>query len=113
MVASAEVDPNGCDLPTYIAVDVSLFVSSASDINCNGIPDECEPVPSDFDGDLDVDQDDLDAFGNCASGPAIALVAGCEDKDFDKDNDVDQSDFGIIQRCISGENNPGDPNCAD
>ena len=55
--------------------------------------------------------DDVDAFESCASGPAIPLTPGCEDKDFDTDNDTDQSDFGILQRCYSGEDNPADPNC--
>lgn len=113
MTATAEVDPEGCDLPTYIAVEVTLFVSSASDVNGNGTPDTCEPVPGDFDGDLDVDRDDLDAFESCASGPAIPLTTGCENKNFDGDNDVDQCDFAVIQRCYSGENVFGDPTCAD
>ena len=60
-----------------------------------------------------VDSDDIDTFEACASGPAVPLTSGCEDTDFDSDNDADQSDFGIVQRCISGEDNPGDPNCAD
>jgi hypothetical protein len=113
MVASAEVDPEGCDLPTFITVDVTLFVSSASDINGNGTPDSCEPVPGDFNGDLDVDKGDLDAFEECASGPGVPMAAGCEDKDFDNDGDGDQSDFAVIQKCISGENVFGDPNCAN
>jgi hypothetical protein len=113
MIATVEVDPEGCDLPTYISVDVTLFVSSASDINGNGKPDECEPVPGDFDGDLDVDRDDLDEFEACASGPEVPMAVGCEEKDFDNDGDGDQSDFAVIQRCYSGENVFGDPDCAD
>lgn len=70
-------------------------------------------VVGDFDRDGDVDQNDYSLFVSCASGPAIPLTPGCEDKNLDSDNDVDQSDFGIFQRCYSGENNPGDPNCAD
>jgi hypothetical protein len=69
-------------------------------------------IPGDFDNDGDVDLNDFDIFQACASGPAIPLNPGCEDKDFDSDNDVDQSDFGIFQRCISGESNPANPNCA-
>ncbi|MGD2111452.1 MAG: hypothetical protein PVI86_18905 [Phycisphaerae bacterium] len=42
MVASAEVDPFGCDPNTYITVDVRLFVASGSDLNENGVLDECE-----------------------------------------------------------------------
>ena len=69
--------------------------------------------PCDLDNDGDVDQKDLDLFTGCASGPAIPLTSGCENRDFDHDNDVDQADFGIFQRCLSGPNIPADPNCAD
>lgn len=50
LVTTAEVDPLGCDLPTYVTVDAQLFVPSAADGNANGIPDECEigvePIPT-------------------------------------------------------------------
>jgi hypothetical protein len=55
-------------------------------------------VVPDYDQDCDVDQDDLQLFEACASGPGIALAATCEAKDFDQDDDVDQSDFGAFQR---------------
>jgi hypothetical protein len=42
MVATVEVDPNGCDLDTFITVDVQLYVPSVADENENGIPDECD-----------------------------------------------------------------------
>ncbi|GMU20384.1 MAG: hypothetical protein AMXMBFR13_04810 [Phycisphaerae bacterium] len=79
-------------------------------VDSDGCPDP--PIPADFDEDGDVDGDDVTAFEACASGPAIPLTAGCEDKDFDNDGDGDQSDFGVVQLCYSGQNNPGDPNCA-
>lgn len=79
-------------------------------VDADGCPDP--PIPADFDEDGDVDGDDVTAFEACASGPAIPLTAGCEDKDFDNDGDGDQSDFGVVQLCYSGQNNPGDPNCA-
>jgi len=41
-VATAEVAPDECPPFTYITVDVSLPVSSAADLNENGVPDECE-----------------------------------------------------------------------
>jgi hypothetical protein len=68
-------------------------------------------VPGDFDGDLDVDQIDMDAFMLCDLGPAIPVTGGCASKDLDFDGDVDAADFGIFQRCYSGVD-PGDPNCA-
>ena len=44
MVASAEVDPFGCDPNTYVTVEARLFVSSENDLNENGLLDECESV---------------------------------------------------------------------
>jgi len=71
------------------------------------------PAPGDFDLDDDVDQDDLDLFEACASGPGVPIASGCEGRDFDNDGDADQSDFAIVQRCYSGADVPGDPNCAN
>ena len=94
--------PDGCDnCPNTI---------SGAPVDANGCPDPA--IPADFDNDGDVDQNDVDAFEACASGPAVPLTPGCEDKDFDDDNDTDQSDFAIVQRCISGEDVPGDPSCS-
>ena len=44
LVASDEVDPFGCNTATYVSVDLTLWVSSAADLNGNGVPDECEAV---------------------------------------------------------------------
>ena len=60
-----------------------------------------QTVQGDFDHDGNVDSDDLGLFDSCASGPAIPLAAGCEDRDLDHDNDVDQSDFGFFQASYS------------
>lgn len=69
-------------------------------------------VPVDFDADCDVDQDDVDHFQSCATGPTAGPPAsGCEDADLDEDGDVDQSDFGLLQRCISGPDATADPDC--
>jgi len=70
-------------------------------------------APVDFDQDCDVDQDDVDAFSACTSGPDLPLAGGCEDKDLDHDNDVDQKDFATMQLCLTGANIVADPNCAD
>ncbi len=94
--------PDGCDLcPSTIP---------GATVDADGCP---PAIPADFDNDGDVDKDDVDAFEACASGPAVLVAGGCEDKDFDNDGDGDQSDFAVVQRCISGANNPGDPACAD
>lgn len=73
-----------------------------------------EPVPADADGDGDVDANDLAAFENCATGPAIGPPApGCEPFDFDTDGDIDNADHGVFQRCFSGSNQPAEPACDD
>jgi hypothetical protein len=72
---------------------------------------ECPAIPTDFDGDCDVDQGDYTLFEACASGPDVAYTGDCDDRDFDEDGDVDSDDFARFQRCLSGENNPADPGC--
>jgi hypothetical protein len=69
------------------------------------------PVPSDFDGDGDVDQTDLEALQSCASSPGAPIAPGCAATDLDGDGDADQTDFGIFQRCLSGDGIPADPSC--
>ncbi|NLE59964.1 MAG: hypothetical protein GX616_16550 [Planctomycetes bacterium] len=71
-------------------------------------------APVDYDSDGDVDQDDLDTFEACATGPGIPLLdVDCEKADLDNDNDIDQTDFGAFQRCYSGEGMPVNADCAD
>ncbi|MHC4443703.1 MAG: hypothetical protein ACYTF1_01240 [Planctomycetota bacterium] len=94
------IDPNNPDLGT---------ISQTSVINGSVLL----PQPGDYNGDGDVDYGDYELFEACASGPAIPLDPGCEDKDFDSDNDVDQSDFGIFQRCFGGPDILGDLSCAE
>ena len=90
----------GCDLALPIS---ATYIATQS-------PDS---IPPDFDNDGDVDADDVNAIDACASGPTVALAAGCEDKDLDNDNDIDQLDFAIVQRCISGEGVCPDPQCME
>ncbi|MDM8007524.1 MAG: hypothetical protein QUV05_15400 [Phycisphaerae bacterium] len=71
-------------------------------------------APVDFNTDGDVDQDDLDTFEACATGPGIPFADGdCAKADLDDDNDVDQTDFGALQRCYSGEGVPVNADCAN
>jgi len=67
---------------------------------------------ADFDGDGDVDGNDMVAFEACATGPGVSAAADCTDRDFDLDHDVDQVDFAIAQQCLSGQETPADPLCA-
>ncbi len=103
--------PAGTDWTTGQTIP-SQAISGSSDL---ALPLSAVFVPgtvkADLDNDGDVDSDDAALFESCASGPAVARSAGCENRDFDSDNDVDQSDFAAFQRCYSGENVPADPDC--
>ncbi len=69
-------------------------------------------IPADFNGDRDVDAEDLDALHDCRSGPAVPLAPACTDKDLDGDGDSDLDDFGVLQRCYTGPGAVGNPACA-
>ncbi len=56
----------------------------------------------DFDSDGDVDQDDIDHFRNCMTGPTVPAGSGCGDADVDGDGDVDMADYLVFQTTISG-----------
>jgi hypothetical protein len=87
-----------------VALPLSLVIGN--------VPGEAGPA-ADFDGDRDVDGNDVAIFESCASGPGVPRTAGCLGKDFDQDNDVDQADFSLIQRCYSGQDVPADANCGN
>ena len=71
------------------------------------------PIPGDFDGDLDVDQEDFGHFQVCLSGSVVTQTdPDCQDANLD-DDDVDHDDFSIFQGCMTGANLVGDPSCAD
>ncbi len=68
------------------------------------------PVPGDFNDDLDVDQDDFAWLQLCyASAGTIPPL--CSGADLDHDGDVDSIDFGVMHRCWSGAGNPASPAC--
>lgn len=69
-------------------------------------------VPGDFDGDLDVDQEDFGHFQVCYSGSGQLADVSCQDAVLDGDGDVDQDDFGIFMACLSGAGKPANPQCA-
>jgi hypothetical protein len=69
--------------------------------------------PGDFDGDMDVDQDDFAFFQRCMSGDFNAHPPGCEHADLDGDGDVDDTDFNLFFNCMSGPGIIGNPDCLD
>ena len=101
-----------------IQIDTTIINGSAEGliVAYGQIPDS--GIPFDYDGDGDVDKDDLAIFQACMTGPAVTgPPAGCTAADFaasdrDGDNDVDMRDFGKFQRCYTGANKLGTPTCA-
>lgn len=87
----------------------------------------CWPVRlvGDFDGDLDVDTDDLQVLEACSWGPAVSYaeagiapectlepdMAGLLAADFDSDGDIDADDFAQFQRCRADEIEAVNPEC--
>jgi C1A family cysteine protease len=64
-------------------------------------------VPSDFDGDGDVDLSDYGVFLGCYNGPNRAPgAAACEPADADDDGDVDLADYAGFLDCYNGPANP-------
>ena len=105
MVASFEVDPQGCDLPTYVTVEVQLSVPSEVDLNENGVPDECEGCLGDLNLDDAVNMEDFTLFSGCTAGPGVTdAPLGCDPLTFGladlegSDGDVDLADLAEFQR---------------
>jgi hypothetical protein len=93
-------------------VPASVLDGGQSDIQLLPVPQPGPTIPSDLDGDCDVDLDDLQILEGCTTGPAVFQpLASCRNADLDEDGDVDQSDFGLLQRCFSGTDVPADPAC--
>jgi len=71
------------------------------------------PLPGDFDGDLDVDQEDFGRFQACYTGAGEPQSdPQCLGALLDADDDVDLDDFGIFQACMSGAGILAQPGCA-
>lgn len=69
-------------------------------------------VGPDFNGDLDVDQEDFGHLQECFTGPGILNTnSACTNADLDKDGDIDQDDCARLIACVSGPNNPANRNC--
>ncbi|MHC4796125.1 MAG: carbohydrate-binding protein, partial [Planctomycetota bacterium] len=71
-------------------------------------------VPSDFDKDGDVDQEDFGHLQKCISGSGIPQHnPECLNARLDGDQDVDLNDYNKLKTCISGANIYVDPECAN
>jgi hypothetical protein len=87
-LAGEDCNANGICDSQDIASGASL------DINANGIPDECEPITGDIDGDGLVNSRDLLAIIN-AWGPCPLPPQHCP-ADLDGDGSVNQGDLDIV-----------------
>jgi hypothetical protein len=64
---------------------------------CGAFPPE-PPIPGDYDGDGDVDLDDVAHWADCMTGPVGGpVVEPCAAFDFDADTHVDVKDFHAFQ----------------
>jgi len=70
-------------------------------------------APADFDGDMDVDLDDVAFFVDCMDGPGAAVLHPlCAHVDVDNSETVDLRDLSTLMRCFNGES-LADPTCGD
>ena len=75
-------------------------------------PDGCPlPFTADFDGDLDVDQDDFGVLQRCFTELAQPIEPGCEPADLDGSGTVDAGDFAVFVACMSGPTIVPPPSC--
>jgi hypothetical protein len=102
----------------YYLLDNNYSVGAVADATGSTIePRDFAPlsgfvgVSRDFDGDHDVDDDDLDALAACWSGPDTDVASDCAAKDLDRDNDVDATDYVLFQPCMSGSGVPATLEC--
>jgi hypothetical protein len=72
------------------------------------------PIPGDFDGDEDVDQEDFGRLQVCLLPTGLPQGdPACAKADLNGDTYTDSSDVAIFAGCLSGAGNPGEPDCAD
>lgn len=66
-------------------------------------------LPGDFDGDADVDSQDLESFDDCYRGQGQSYDLGCEPGDFDGDSDIDCRDGSAFMSAWTAPESPGIP----
>lgn len=100
-VFSSIANPAADNFIIYDNVRVERF--SDPDCNANRLTDACELVSDgDFDGDVDVDGDDFEAFIEGLGGPGSAVQTACDQLyldafDSEADTDIDAVDFALLQ----------------
>jgi hypothetical protein len=80
------------------------------------VPQQCNPIRSDFDNDGDVDLNDFGALQRCHTGgtqPALFDATHCHCMDYDDDLDVDSQDAGVFSSCASRSDVPALAGCGD
>ncbi|TWT45536.1 hypothetical protein RAS1_19620 [Phycisphaerae bacterium RAS1] len=108
MIASASVDPNVCNPPSFIRVAVTYEGGTpfSQDANMNGIPDECEGLLGDMNCDGVVDILDINPFTLALSDPVAYAAAfpGCNinNGDINGDGNVDVLDINPFVALLGG-----------
>jgi len=70
-------------------------------------------IPGDFDGDADVDAQDLSRFLDCLGGGTLSYPSACSPGDFDADADVDCADWsGFADAWTEPGLPPSQPKCS-
>ncbi len=104
--AFTDTDVGGGATYSYTVRAFDLFGNSSADSIPAQVTLPGEPRPGDFDGDGDVDADDLAGFVGCHAGPGTppnpgppASPSACLSAfDTDTDGDIDTTDFAGFQR---------------
>ncbi len=97
-------DGNDCN-SNGIIDKFEIAMGSSADCDTNSIPDECEKLPGDFDGNSLIDSTDYAYFALCMLGPGGKYIDchTCLTGDIDEDQDVDLADFSALQCTFSGQ----------
>ena len=94
MVGSPQVNDESCSGESYIEVSIEYLTWSPDDMDANGVPDVCEYIPGDLNGDGIVNTSDLlllfGSWGDCPDPPQECAA------DLDGDGAVGTSDLLIL-----------------